>query len=319
MGWILIITTSILSIIAFVFLFFRRHPIIIATETEWAIGIFQGDSCFNLTPAIGIRNPVITRSDVTDVKAEFVSDPFLVQADNKWYLFFEVMNSLAQKGEIGCAASQDSLHWEYNKIVLKEPFHLSYPYVFQYEGRFYIIPESAKASAIRLYVAERFPFSWNFVTNLLLGTYVDTSVFYTNETWWMMTCSKPHTHDELRLFYADRLTGPWTEHPNSPLVIKDPTNARPAGRILLENGKIIRFAQDDRLTYGKNVLAFLITEITRTTYAEQAYDHNPILDAQRKGWNRHGMHHIDPHKVSQCDWIAAVDGYRKQKVLRIEY
>jgi hypothetical protein len=296
-----------------------RHPISIKTETEWAIGIYQGDSYYNFHPAPGIRNPVLKSSDVTDVKADFVSDPFMVQAGDKWYMFFEVMNSLSRQGDIGCAESQDGLHWKYQRIVLDEPFHISYPYVFQYEGQFYMIPESAEANAIRLYRAENFPYSWTLVSNLIEGSFADTSVFYLDKTWWMLTCSKPFTHDELRLFFADRLAGPWTEHPASPLVHNNPSKSRPGGRVLLVNGGIIRFAQDDQRTYGKKVRAFRITEISRTKYVELEYEGNPILNAQGKGWNRHGMHHIDAHENSQGKWIAVVDGYRKQLSLRIEY
>ena len=205
------------------------------------------------------------------------------------------------------------------KIVLDESFHISYPYVFQWEGQFYMIPESAEAGAIRLYKAENFPYSWAFVSNLIEGSYADTSVFYADDTWWLFTCSKPYTHDELRLFFADKLSGPWTEHPASPLVEGDSSQARPGGRFLMFDDGIIRFAQDDQRTYGKKVRAFLITEISRTKYTEEEYESNPVLSAQGKRWNRHGMHHIDAHEISPGKWIAVVDGYRKQLVLRMEY
>jgi len=215
--------------------------------------------------------------------------------------------------------SPDGLNWKYQKIVLDEPYHLSYPYVFQWEGQFYLIPESSEAGAVRLYRAVNFPYSWDFVSNLIEGSYADTCVFYTEETWWMLTCSKPKTHDELRLFFADKLSGPWTEHPASPIVRGNPLKAQLGGRILIIKDGIIRFAQESLRTYGKKVRAFIITEITRTKYAEKEYEGNPVLSAQGKGWNRHGMHHIDAHETTRGKWIAAVDGYRKQLALRIEY
>jgi hypothetical protein len=297
----------------------KSHPISISKETEWAIGIYQGDSIFNLSPVPEIRNPVLRASDVTDVKAEYVADPFMVQAGDAWFMFFEVMNSLNNQGDIGCATSQDGLLWKYERIILNEPFHLSYPYVFQWEGQFYMIPESAEGGAIRLYRAEQFPYSWTFMSDLLKGAYSDTCVFRKDGTWWMLTCSKPYQHDELRLFFADRLTGPWTEHPASPVVSGDPKKAQCGGRIIIDSGAIIRFAHDDFPTYGKKVLAFIISELSRTKYAEKEYEGNPVLSAHGRGWNRHGMHHIDAHEVSPRKWIAAVDGYRKQYVFRIEY
>ena len=38
-------------------------------------------------------------------------------------------------------------------IVLAEPFHLSYPYVFEWQGSHYMIPESGAAKSVRLYRA----------------------------------------------------------------------------------------------------------------------------------------------------------------------
>jgi len=317
--WILIISVIVICATAAAAVLLIRHPVSITKETEWAIAIYQGDSYFKVYPVPGIQNPVIRGSDVTDVKADYVADPFMVQSGETWYMFFEVMNSLSQQGDIGCAISRDGLHWKYQRIVLDESFHLSYPYVFQWEGQFYMIPESAKAGAILLYQAVDFPYSWTLVSKLIMGAFADNCVFYENGTWWMLTCGKPYAHDELRLFFADRLIGPWTEHPASPVVQGDPTKSQSGGRVLVVNNDIIRFAHDDLRTYGKKVQAFLITELSRTKYTEREYEGNPILSAQGRGWNRHGMHHIDAHEISPGRWLAVVDGYRKRLVLRMEY
>jgi len=35
--------------------------------------------------------PVLTAADIPDVSADFVADPFLLQRDGRWFLFFEIM------------------------------------------------------------------------------------------------------------------------------------------------------------------------------------------------------------------------------------
>lgn len=297
----------------------HRHPVSISFETEWALDIDTGPSWAKMTPAAGISHPVLTTADVHDVKAEFLADPFMVKVKDDWYMFFEVMNSLTHHGDIGCATSGDGLHWKYLKIVLDEPTHLSYPYVFEDGGQFYMIPENADGGAIRLYRATDFPYSWTPVSVLLRGAFSDTCVFFKDGTWWMLTCGKPYTHDELRLFFADQLTGPWTEHPESPVVRGNPIRAQCGGRILVTNEGVIRFTHEDYPTYGKKLRAFFITELTRTKYAEKEFPGNPVLKAQGKGWNRHGMHHMDAHETAPGKWIAVVDGYRKHLAIRIEY
>ena len=107
---------------------------------------------------------------MSDVYAAFVADPFTIEADRTWYMFFEVLNNLTGKGEIGLATSQDYINWKYQQIVLAEPVHLSYPYVFQWMGEYYMVPESCQANSIRLYKATKFPTQWTFVGDILSGS-----------------------------------------------------------------------------------------------------------------------------------------------------
>ena len=125
---------------------------------EFSIGIAIGDSPFALRLQSSIRNPVLTRHDVTDVPAVMVADPFMCRDEDqgRWYLFFEVVNHLTGKGEIGLAVSRDAMVWEYQRIVLAEPFHLSYPYVFRWEGTYYMIPEGSRGGCVTLYRADEF-------------------------------------------------------------------------------------------------------------------------------------------------------------------
>lgn len=113
-----------------------RRRIVAAKDTEWSIGIYGGASPYDLAPLKDVSYPVLSARDVTDIKAEFVADPFMIRHASKWYMFFEVLNALTNRGEIGLATSDDGLRWRYERIVLREPFHLSYPYVFRYRDDF---------------------------------------------------------------------------------------------------------------------------------------------------------------------------------------
>lgn len=51
------------------------------------------------------------------------------------YLFFETKNSITMQGDIGVARSIDKgATWQQLGIALDEDWHLSYPYVFDYNG-----------------------------------------------------------------------------------------------------------------------------------------------------------------------------------------
>jgi hypothetical protein len=276
---------------------------------QWSIGIVQGSSPVQFTSSQRNFKPVLTSKQVSDVPATFVADPFMVFENNQWYMFFEILNGANQRGEISLATSPDGLRWNYEKVVLREPFHLSYPYVFKLNNHYFMIPETLGANAVCLYKAERFPDQWSLVTRLLEGTHADPSVFYVDGKWWMFTCPRPYEHDILQLFFADELTGPWTEHPQSPIIDGNAHIARPAGRVIVTDNKIIRYAQDCDPYYGVQVQAFEITELTVDRYQEREVAGNPILAPSGKSWNRFGMHSIDTHQRPDGSWIACVDGH----------
>lgn len=278
---------------------------------EWSIGIYVGTSPWDFTPPTQIDNPVLTRWDVADVPATFVADPFMLKRDHTWHMFFEVVNAYRNKGEIGLACSEDGLKWSYQRIVLAEPFHLSYPYVFAWHDEYYMIPESHQAGAVRLYQARHFPDQWAYVATLLHGSYIiDASIFHYDNTWWLFAETNPHaTYDTLRLYYATHLTGPWREHPQSPIITGNAHIARPAGRVVVTGDRVIRYAQDCSPIYGLQVQAFAITTLTTTCYQECVYADRPVLTGQGTGWNVVGMHHIDPHALADGTWLACVDGF----------
>ncbi len=274
----------------------------------WSIGIYAGDTPFRLLPHPGVTNPVLTGRDVTDVPAEFVADPFMARHGGIWHMFFEVMNRETQRGEIGLAESADGLVWSYKQIVLAEPFHLSYPYVFEWEGEHYMMPETLGANAVRLYRATNFPVEWVCVGPIIEGTFADPSVFRFAGDWWLFACSTPYRHDTLRLFRANSLTGPWTEHPASPVVEGDRLSARPGGRVLVTDGGVTRFSQVCFPSYGSRVRAFEIRALAGALYSEAEHPHSPVLQGSGTGWNAAGMHHVDPHPLLGGGWLACVDG-----------
>ncbi len=304
---------------ALFYVLFSSDRITVDRELEWSIGIYQGASLDRLEAHPQVSNPVLTARDVTDVSASFVADPFMVEHEETWYMFFEVMSQLSGHGEIGLAVSPDCADWTYHSIVLDEPFHLSFPFVFRDGGDWYMIPESATADGVRIYRTDEFPNRWEYVRTLVEGKYSDSVLFQFRNRWWLLTCSTPRKHDELRLFTAESLRGDFTEHPVSPVVRNNGRKARPAGRVLLYNGIPTRFAQDSYPTYGKRVHAFAITELSQSSFAEGNLFSRPVVDAGREPWNRHGMHHVDPHQTGAGTWVACVDGYRKFAVLRVEY
>lgn len=271
-------------------------------ETVWTIGLYAGPSPFELQSAPGANNPVLTPRDTAGAM-DILAHPFLAIEHDRFHLFFTAKNSAPGTGAIGHAESVDGRQWTYRGVVLREPWALSYPCVFKWREVYYLVPES-KDNIIRLYRATRFPDQWQRVAELIKGDkLVSPTVVRHGGAWWLFVGSGNAT---ARLFRASELTGPWTEHPRSPIVANDPNSARPAGRPLSLGGRLYRLAQDCEPTYGNAVRAFEITVLTATDYAEKAVE-QPLVQASSAGWNAAAMHHVDAHRLDDGSWIAVVD------------
>jgi hypothetical protein len=260
----------------------------------------------------GVRNPVVTRRSVRDADAGFVADPFLFRWDNRWYLFYEVYNYDTTRGEIGVSSSADLRRWTYEGMALVEPHHLSYPLVFEADGVPHMVVESSEAGVVRAYRAADFPLRWEPAADLLSdGPRQDPTLFSHDGRWWLFTGGRDRSRKwgRLDLHVADHPLGPYEPHPASPVVTDDPTRARPAGRVVRHDGRLLRFAQDCDLDYGMRVFANSIDCLTPFEYAETPVGDGPVMAPTGRGWTRGRMHHVDAHQLPDGTWIAAVDGW----------
>jgi hypothetical protein len=225
-------------------------------------------------------------------------------------MFFEVDSRESGRGEVGLAVSRDTVSWHFEGIVLREPFHLSYPHVWEYDGAHYMLPETSACGAVRLYKADPFPARWRFHAELVRGDLVDATPVRHGERWWLMALEGFGRLDAFVIYFADRLEGPWQPHPLNPILAHDKRRTRPAGRVVTIEGCMIRFAQDHERQYGRLVNAFRVQELTTTSYVEEPVGSGPILRPTGQGWNASGMHHVDAHQLGPNRWLAAVDGRR---------
>jgi hypothetical protein len=296
----------------------RKGIPFVGEDHQFAIGVCVGTSLTDLTAPRSVENPVLAPSMVTDVRCRALADPFLFRREGQWFLFMEVVNRTRRRGEIGYATSPDGRRWSYQAVVLREPFHLSYPFLFEHQGEIWMIPETGQDRSVRLYRAVAFPTQWRLETRLLEGQpYTDPSVVQHEGRWWMFVSR--NACEDLLLYHADELTGPWRPHPRSPIVYAQPDRARCAGRPVHLDGSLIRFAQDCRGEYGRRVRAFRIDRLDPEGFHESELPESPVLGPSGHGWNAEGMHHIDLHVQTDGSCLAAVDGWRKVRDIGWKY
>jgi hypothetical protein len=214
-----------------------------------------------------------TFQKVIPPKDRFYADPFPMRAHNNDYVFFEELHYKDMKGKISLGQLSEK-GFQYLEVVLEQAYHLSYPFIFSHNNEYFMIPESAASGNIELYKAAEFPKKWVKERNLMEKVHaVDTTVFYYDGYWWMLSSIKAHPaaggSDELSLFYTSNfLEAEWIPHPKNPIV-SDIRKARMAGAILEKDGKLYRPAQDCSVRYGYALRFFEISKLSIEEYEER--------------------------------------------------
>lgn len=235
-------------------------------------GIKDNPEIKNLSPILRICN---SRSCLSPFPKVIEADPFLFVKDNMLYLFYE-SKDYGKPGVIKMTSTTDLKTWTKPRTVLKEAFHLSYPYVFQEGNTVYMIPETCAVGEVRLYQADDGTLShFSQVATLLKKKedkdiqihFSDASVYKKDDKYFLMATIMKDDVNHLLLYYADTLFGPYKEHPSSPLV-KSLKYGRNAGCLLEKDGKLYRVAQDCVKRYGDNVHLLSVDQINDTTYQE---------------------------------------------------
>src|SRR5690606_23827569 len=164
----------------------------------------------------------------------------------------------------------------------------SYPYIFEHEGTYYMIPESSQNKTIDLYTCTSFPDVWEFKQTLISDIDAhDASIIFRDNTWWLFVNVIAHKgispNDELYIYFADSLCADtWQSHPQNP-VISDVEYARPAGKFFEYNGSMYRPSQNNTKRYGYGLNFNKILSLTTKEYKEEPVTQIfPNWDAQTK-------------------------------------
>jgi len=202
-----------------------------------------------------------------------LADPFLFPVDGSTYLFVEQFNGAGKPASIAVSRIRADGTAEAPREVLRRPYHLSYPFVFEDGGDIWLVPESCANRCITLFAAKDFPTSWEEHTVLVDRIDAVDATIHRDDTgtYWLWTAvarrGRQHHHD-LWLFHSKALTGPWQPHPDNP-VVDDPRYARPAGPLLEAEGCLLRPAQTGLGRYGARMVLNEILELSPEHYRER--------------------------------------------------
>lgn len=212
---------------------------------------------------------------LTPPEDRFWADPFAVEHQGRYFIFFEELPYRAGRGHLMAIEVFDKAEPGEAQVILQRPYHLSYPFVFDWEGTLYMIPETMENRTVELYRCEEFPHRWRLHRVLLRDLdAVDATLWSDGSRWWMfVNVAEPGVDntDELHLYWSVTPLGPWTAHPANP-VVSDVRCARPAGPLFSRDRNLFRPSQDCSQGYGHSVLINRVQILSESSYQETAVD-----------------------------------------------
>lgn len=240
-------------------------------------------------------------------QGHFWADPFPVNFENRYFVFFEEFIHAQNKAHISAIELSPQRIGEPVR-VLEKSYHLSYPFIFEWNNSLYMIPESGENNTVELYRCKSFPYEWEFERVLLEGNNpTDATLVEVDGRWWMfVNIEEPGVSvnwEELHVYYSETPLGPWTPSARNP-VKSDVRNSRPAGRLFERGGKLYRPAQDCSRRYG---YATVINEVT--TLDPDRFEEREVVRIN-PDWNKRVL---GTHTINSAGDLTVIDCFVRSK------
>lgn len=236
----------------------------ISTE-QWILMFGMGE---------GITESLSRYKRIVPPKDRSWADPQVIYRDGMYHVFVEELPHDTQCGHISLLTVDPDGRWGEAQPIIKQPYHMSYPFIFQWQGRYFMVPETRANQTISLYECVEFPHRWEFRYHLMEGvSALDSTLHFHDDRWWLFATMATHaggpTSDELFLFYSDSpISRVWRPHAANP-VISDARRSRPAGRLFCYRGNLYRPSQDCSRNYGFAININHVQELSESVYQEQ--------------------------------------------------
>ncbi|MGS0638358.1 glucosamine inositolphosphorylceramide transferase family protein [Citrobacter sp. VF227] len=198
---------------------------------------------------------ILNKSTAQQLKKKytFQADPFLIEKDDKLYVFYEAFSFRNSKGTLRCRILDRELT-EIDDVKL-EGFddlrcHLSFPFLININNQLFMIPESSERKEVLLFQSVEFPARWKKIKVLLSDTEVTDNIFLSiNETCYLLSTTMDN---KIIIHSAEHLHGQWQRI--TPTLKVSNHHHRGAGTPYLVDNKMYFLTQEcTPETYGKSI------------------------------------------------------------------
>lgn len=227
------------------------------------------------------------------------ADPFYIPSPHN-RVIFEKYDYKNQKANIASLELKNDRFQKEEKLELELENHLSYPFIFEENGKLHLLPESYTSNK-QLHFT--FDSKWNKEKDFVMDEhFMDASLLFHEGYYWLFCSKKDQLNNAgLYIYFSKKISATFEPHPLNPVKI-DINSARPGGTPYSNEGKLYRPSQNCSKTYGGSIIINEIIRLSTIDFKESFYKE---LLPHEKSIYKDGL-----HTLSNAGEYCLVDGKR---------
>lgn len=268
----------------------------------WNIGFVERDIKDVILSSDTVLNVHWVRHNYHD---RFFADPFILSVtDDVIKVLVEDFPYYDKRGMISLL-TVDRKNYQLldRKVVLKQPFHMSYPFIFEKEnGVIWIAPEASKSGCLYRYTMNAETEMLENQCVLMADPLLDSTIIkYEGKYWLFSTKRGAESNSALYVYYSETAEGPWKSHEMNP-VVRSSSMARPAGNMVEIDGILYRVCQECSESYGMFINVSKVKVLKVDEYEEEFVKE---LHSQDSDYSE------SFHTINGKTGLCVVDGVKK--------
>lgn len=227
---------------------------------------------------------------IIDNNCESLLNPFIYKYDNEYYIFFEKsgMNKIGEIYYSKILEIDDKISFTEPKLVLSEKHNLSCPQIINQNENIYMLPIQINSNKLDIYICKSFPEKWEYHATLLVGNYLNSTVFKLNNFYFLFIVELKENKSYENIYYNSDMLSKW-KFMKTLNITDQSTSRNGAGNIFILNDKIYRPLQNNKNYFGEGI------DIYEINIDPNHYDEKYIGSIKR---NIHMINFLDNYIVA---------------------
>ena len=185
---------------------------------------------------------------ISNPPKKWIADPFIYEHDGKLLILGEFYSKSKELGEIYCGLIEGDRIVNHT-LLIETKTHMSYPFIFNFNQKMYLMPENSQAGRLALYQIDLNTLEVSYLHDILINTdLVDCSILQLKDNIYVIGYSE--RKKQLASFLLDSNLYCHSDF----FWFPEDHTSRPAGRAIIRNHMLLQPFQNNSKKYGESII-----------------------------------------------------------------